>query len=76
MGKFEKVLEENGKILKYVIPVIFQKILEKPKEIVCNFSTNFGSTAENITEILRKFLKFFNNFVELCRILMLGNIVT
>ncbi len=41
-----------------------------------NFSTNFGSTAENITEILRKFLKILNNLVELFRILMLGNNVT
>ncbi len=36
-----------------------------------NFLTNFGSTAENIAEILRKFLKFLNDFVKLFRILML-----
>ncbi len=50
--------------------------MEKPKKIVGNLSTNFGGTAESITEILRKFLKFLNNFVDLFRIFMLGNIVT
>ncbi len=40
--------------------------MEKPKKkIVGNFSTNFGSTAENIAEMLRKFLK---DLVELFRI--------
>ncbi len=54
----------------------FKNILKdtgKTKKIVSNFFTNFGSTAENITEILRKFLKFLNDFVELFRILILGN---
>ncbi len=54
----------------------FRNILKdtgKTKKIVGDFSTNFGSTAENIIEILRKCL---NDFVELLRILTLGNNVS
>ncbi len=50
----------------------FRNILKdtgKTKKIVGDFSTKFGSTAENI----RKFLKFLNDFIELLKILMLGN---
>ncbi len=45
-------------------------MFEKTKKTVGNFSTNFGSTAENIAEILRRFL---NNFLEVFRILILGD---
>ncbi len=44
--------------------------MKKPKKIV-DFSTNFRSTAENVTEILRKFFKFLTDFVEVFKILML-----
>ncbi len=60
-NNFRSILKDTGKT---------------KKKIVGNFLTNFESTAENITEILREFLKFLNDLVELFRILMLGNNVT
>ncbi len=49
----------------------FLKILKKPKKIV-DFSMNFRSTAENVTEIFGKFLKFLTDFVKVFKILMLS----
>ncbi len=51
----------------------FKKILEKTKQLVSDFATNFGISAESITEILRKFLKFLTDFVEVFKILILGD---
>ncbi len=47
--------------------------MEKPKKIVGDFSLNFGNNVENITEILRKFLKFLTDFAEVFKILILSN---
>ncbi len=69
LGNFKEILEETERFWNN-----FKNILKdtgKTKKIVCDFSTNFGSTAEDITEILRKFLKFLNDFVELFRIIII-----
>ncbi len=67
LGKFEEILEESGRILNDFQNVL--KILEKPRKIV-DFSTNFRSTAETAAEILRKFLKYLTDFVEVFKILI------
>ncbi len=74
-GKFEEILEENRRILKW-FPKHFKRYWKKKKKIVDHFSMNFGSTIENIAEILRKFLKFLTDFIEVFKILTLGNNVS
>ncbi len=70
-GNFEK----NGTIWNNFRNIL-KHIGKNQKKMWPIFRTNFGSAAENITEILRKFLKFLNGFVQLFRILMLGDNVT
>ncbi len=57
--------------------ILEDKYWKKPKKKWTIFRRILEvSTVQTITEILRKVLKFLNDFVELFRILMLGNNVT
>ncbi len=74
-GNFKEILEENERFWNNLRNIL-KDTGKTRKKIVGDFLTNFGSTAENITEILKKILKFLNDFIEVYGILMLGNNVS